>query len=318
MRHIPFLAAGLLMLAAAPAAAQSASGTPSGEQASATDLQAIAPAGDTTPCSERYRPVGLSDLDPARPAEETLRDTFDPRAAWGLGPNVDVLETDPGTDGPVIRVRPTATLPGGAGPDDPRLGGGFIAPVIGGGDRACLQYKVRFPYAFSWTEGGQLPGLYGGAPAVGAAGDGSEPATAPSGFTLRFAWREDGEGELAAYIANADLGNRYATTIGTETWSFRGGVWHTLEVESAMNTPGRPDGVARVWVDGELIFGETDVVYRQQEDIGLDGLLFSVFFENPEITRGPPDNAHVDFADVRVFQGGDQSADGSGQGQPAR
>lgn len=305
--QIPVLAA-VLTAAAAPALAQGASDYPVSEQMPVTNLQAIAPGSGVTPCSRRYQPVDLPALDAGKPVADAVRDAFDPRDAWGLDQNLALLPPEPGTEGAVLRVKAPGALLEESEPDRRRVGGGFIAPVLGGeGARsACLQYKVRFPDTFSFTDGGRLPGLYGGAPTTGAeSGD-------PSGFTMRFAWREDGDGELVEYIANGGADARYGLSVGPSRWSWRAGVWHTVELESIMNQPDRPDGIARVWIDGEPVIEQTDIAYRREKGAGADGLLFAVFFDNPDVERATPGEKYVDFADLRVFRGGDQTAKGGG------
>lgn len=39
------------------------------------------------------------------------------------------------------------------------------------------------------------------------------------------------------------------------------GAWHRWEIQMISNTPGRPDGIARLWLDGELISEHTDVLF---------------------------------------------------------
>lgn len=317
MQRLSFRAAlsALSAAVAAPAAAQSVTDYPVGEQNPVTNLEAIAPSSAVTPCSQRYEPVRLPVIEAFKPAQEALTKTFDPRDTWGLGQNIDVVPPEPGTESPIIRVRPAGALLEEAEPDRRRVGGGFIAPVFPAGTkRACLQYKVRFPDTFSWTDGGRLPGLYGGAPTMG-----KDVAPAePSGFTMRFAWREDGDGELVEYIANAGADARYGLSVGPSRWTYRAGVWHTLELETVMNTPGQPDGIARVWVNGEPVVEQSDILYRRDRDAAADGLVFSVFFDNPDVERAVPGDKYVDFADIRVFRGGDQTAQDGGGQQPAR
>ncbi|MEQ8659672.1 MAG: DNRLRE domain-containing protein, partial [Gammaproteobacteria bacterium] len=39
--------------------------------------------------------------------------------------------------------------------------------------------------------------------------------------------------------------------------------WYRIEIETAMNTPGAADGVIRGWVDGELSYEKTNMVFRE-------------------------------------------------------
>jgi hypothetical protein len=93
-----------------------------------------------------------------------------------------------------------------------------------------LRYYVRFHAAFDFVKGGKLPGLFGGTDhfSGGAIPDGT------NGFSVRYMWRTNGDGEAYAYLPTSDL---YGTEIGRGRWRFRPGEWHCLEQRVVLNAP---------------------------------------------------------------------------------
>lgn len=57
-----------------------------------------------------------------------------------------------------------------------------------------LRYYVRFSEGFDFVKGGKLPGLFGGAIPDGT-----------NGFSVRYMWRTNGDGEAYAHLPTSDL-----------------------------------------------------------------------------------------------------------------
>ncbi len=71
-------------------------------------------------------------------------------------------------------------------------------------------------------------------------------------------------------IVACDSGPDVVGTCGFDNvGDLENGVWHAIEMQVSMNTPGKDDGVLRGWVDGELAFEKTNMVWRK---IGHDNL----------------------------------------------
>ncbi|SHE29287.1 hypothetical protein SAMN02745148_00045 [Modicisalibacter ilicicola DSM 19980] len=248
------------------------------------------------PCSERYELVA----DPAPPpnprdGKEAVRMGYGTNDDWGTRENVEVLSPQQaGLNETALRVHyPKGTS---APSDNGEGGAGFYATIDGlaEAESACLQYKVRFERGFDFVKGGKLPGLYGG---VGPSG--GEEVTGDSGFSVRFMWREEGQGELYEYvIKDAD----YGKSVGRGRWTFPTGEWVTIENEIILNDPDQKNGIARVWIDGHPVLEQQDIVYRTHDRIYVDGLMFSTFFGgHGEEWRTPRDQI-ADFADFRFFR----------------
>nr|WP_298413542.1 hypothetical protein [uncultured Halomonas sp.] len=249
-----------------------------------------------TPCSARYELVA----DPAPPpnpkdGKDAVRAGYGTYDDWGTRENIEVLSPQQsGLSETALRVHYPA---GTSSPSDNGKGGaGFFATIDGLSEstRSCLQYKVRFEPGFDFVKGGKLPGLYGGA-----APSGGEEVTGDEGFSIRFMWREDGQGELYEYVVkDAD----YGKSVGRGSWTFPTGQWVTIEQEVILNDPGQKNGIARVWIDGAPVLEQQNIVYRTNDHVYADGLMFSTFFGgHGEEWRTPRDQV-ADFSDFRFYR----------------
>nr|WP_156889294.1 hypothetical protein [Halomonas sp. 1513] len=251
-------------------------------------------------CSARYSEVAhhRPDSDATTP-KQAVRRGFDTQRDWGTEHNVEVLAPgESGLDQPVLRVHyPAGTSsPGDDGNGRGQGGAGFYTQDAGlaDADRACLRYQVRFAEDFDFVRGGKLPGLYGGdGPSGGEAADGD------NGFSMRFMWREQGQGELYEYVVNQD--EDHGASVGRGLWHFPTDRWVTVEQEVVLNHPDRDDGVARVWIDGEPVLEQHGIVYRTSERVGIEGVMFSSFFGGHGEGWRTPRDQHADFGDFRLY-----------------
>lgn len=174
-------------------------------------------------------------------------------------------------------------------------GGGAQFLGIGPGppaDHLFLRYRVRFAPGFPFVKGGKLPGLYGGRRISGGRiPDGTD------GFSTRFMWRAGGAGEVYAYLPSSTT---WGTSLGRGSFQFEPGRWHCLEQEVALNTPGRSDGIIRVWLDGRPVFATSDLLFRTAPALRIEGIFFSTFFGGHDASWAPPADTHADFADFAL------------------
>ena len=172
----------------------------------------------------------------------------------------------------------------------PEGGGQFLATAgLPPANTLHLRYYVRFHTNFAFVKGGKLPGLFGGTNhfSGGAIPDGT------NGFSTRFMWRTDGDGEAYAYLPTSDL---YGTEIGRGRWRFQPGQWHCLEQRVVLNTPGLDNGRLAVWVDGRLLVDERALRFRTTETLQIRGIFFSTFFGGSDPTWSTPGDTFADFA----------------------
>ncbi|MDX1540346.1 MAG: hypothetical protein R3349_02970 [Geminicoccaceae bacterium] len=261
----------------------------------ATDREkAIDVSSSPAPCSLRYRLRARPTLEADQPPVEAIREAFDTTRHWGVEQNLELGRSGDTTREVKVRFPKGSINP--AHRHAPLGGAGFYSRMglSEGTDAACLVYRVRFSEGFDFARGGKLPGLHGGR-----APSGGEDVSGEDGFSVRFMWRADGQGELYEYIVNASTD--FGLSIGRGTWRFPTGRWLELQLEVVLNTPGRADGVARAWVDRHPVVDQTDVAYRTVDDIHISGLMFSTFFGGSDRSWASPKDQHIQFADFRTL-----------------
>jgi len=180
---------------------------------------------------------------------------------------------------------------GGVGPRE--TGGQWMAELPPR-DTWQLEYRVRFSADFDWVKGGKLPGLGGGTTPTGGRFD-------PDGFTARYMWRTGGR--LVVYLywagqgsADRETGRQYGVDLDCGLTMERGRAY-VLRQRVTLNTPGRPDGVLEVWVDGVAVLRRDDLLFRDQPDKQwqIDRFMFSTFHGGNDPTWAPAHDCTVQF-----------------------
>ncbi|AFZ42660.1 hypothetical protein PCC7418_0429 [Halothece sp. PCC 7418] len=159
-------------------------------------------------------------------------------------------------------------------------------------DALLLSYYVRFPNHFQFVKGGKLPGLFGGQ-----GNSGGEIPDGSDGFSTRYMWREQGKGEIYAYLPTSQ---NYGTSIGRGRWRFQRNQWYHLQQKIILNQPHQANGVIQVWVNGKEVIHQKDVIFRTTDELKIDGILFSTFFGGGDSSWATPEDTYADFADFSV------------------
>ncbi|MGK7870507.1 polysaccharide lyase [Falsiroseomonas sp. E2-1-a20] len=241
-----------------------------------------------SPCGPAYTRV--SHLDPVAALQG--RSPSWVRNVWGTA-NIRVLPAEAGA-GLILRIGyPRGSInPGNR--SAPVGGAGFLLPSGAGAQARCLYYRLRFEGSFDFVRGGKLPGLYGGE-----APRGCGPAERDRGFSARLMWREAGMGELYLYAPDRAL--RCGDSIGRGSWGFARGRWVALAQEVILNTPGREDGVVRVWADGRLVLEHQGLVLRRDATTLVEGVVFSTFFGGSDPSWAPGRDQQADFTGFQIW-----------------
>lgn len=224
---------------------------------------------------------------------------------WSLGVKfesgktglTEIVDDASGQFGKVLRVHYDAGVSDKGGAE-------FKGPVAGlPADSACFSYWVRFDSSFGWVKGGKLPGL-----CAGACFSGGNPSDGVTGWSMRYMWRSGGAGEGYGYITPPGQGD-FGTQLGLGSFTFTTGKWHHLEEQLVLNTPGRADGVLKVWLDRDSgtaapNYQSMSLTYRTASNaetrIGL--LFFSTFFGGSGADWAPPVATFADFAMFELFE----------------
>lgn len=179
-------------------------------------------------------------------------------------------------------------------PAAPEGGLGFQDKLpVGHGLAGCLSYEVWFEPDFQFAKGGKLPGLWGGRNVSGCT------HYTDRGFSTRFMWSREGLGFVYAYFADrqAKCGEAVGLRSPLGDMLIEPGRWHRLSQEVRLNTPGRADGLLRVWFDGALVVDRDDVQFRDRADVRIEGLMFSTFFGGSSRGNASPRRQMTKFRD---------------------
>lgn len=266
--------------------------------AKAEDIQAV----DAVACSQRYKAqleYGVPEGQAGQNAEAVI-------TGWGIEPRHWGLERVTVVNNKITQAPALAFFypKGSINPSNesaPKGGAGFYinGRIPKNLTAACLQYSVYFPEGFEFGKGGKLPGLYGGRNEKGESASGCRAGGGDFGFSTRYMWREEGAGSLYAYLpGKSETCGKY---IGKGSWHFTPGKWVQLEQEVVLNTPGKEDGIVRVWVDGRQVISLTDAVIREREDVAIDGVFFVSFFGGKEPEWASPRDQSAQFSGVKLF-----------------
>ena len=194
---------------------------------------------------------------------------------WGLTANARVVAETGVAKGHALEVALRGASPRDAN-SQTRSGMGFIwqPRQLAAAASACLSYSVWTPTDFKTGEGGALPGLSSDGentadtdqPAAAAApsADGTPPAAdAPlKPFSVRAQWRKDGGFALQQA---QNIGGKSVSQVDGPTLAFKPGQWTRIEQEAVLNTPGKSNGILRMWIDGKLTVERTNMGYRNSD-----------------------------------------------------
>jgi hypothetical protein len=89
---------------------------------------------------------------------------------------------------------------------------------------------------------------------------------------------------------------KFGTSLGRGSWSFARDRWQCIEQELVLNTPSKPDGVVRVWLDGEPVYANDRLFIRTVPTLQIEGIFFSTFFGGGDASWAPDLDTYADFA----------------------
>ncbi|KAK7691402.1 hypothetical protein QCA50_004801 [Cerrena zonata] len=156
-----------------------------------------------------------------------------------------------------------------------------------------FNYEVLFESEWEWRKGGKLPGIFGGAGDAAYTCTGGRQSDGKC-FNLRLMWRENGKGELYAYLPLTSSNTEhllsvpprsiqhpdYGFSVGRGAFTFVPGRWTTIAERIKLNTIGYEDGEIEVFIDGKSVILATGLILRDSTAIEsrVRGLHFQTFF----------------------------------------
>lgn len=153
---------------------------------------------------------------------------------------------------------------------------------------ARIRYFVKFPSGFDWRLGGKLPGL---SSADVSASGGNHATSGVTSFTARLMWQSGGR--ITPYLYMADNVSRFGTIYGVGLGSsvdVLSGSWVEIVEEVRLNDVGVSNGTCRISVNGVELCNRTDLIWRTNQSLKIDGVYFCLFFGGH--TYGYSDNTY--------------------------
>ena len=195
----------------------------------------------------------------------------------GVIDNARVVPVEGGPSPEALEVK-LRNLPRGDDPDAKLRNGiefRWSPPGIAGANSACLSYSVWLPDKFDFGGGGVLPGVFGGEPAA------PRQRALNDRLAVTFEWSAEGQPSLVAALDGGE--HLRMSGAGSPLPTNR---WIKIEQEIVLNDPGQPNGLVRLWVDGELIGTSDRVPLRLDDKALLTGVLVAIGYEREPASAG--------------------------------
>jgi hypothetical protein len=155
-----------------------------------------------------------------------------------------------------------------------------------GGEPEAAYFRYHLRLGARWdpmVDGGKMPGFAG---TYGQAGWGQRRVDGSNGWSARGAFfRHRGPVSSAervfgtyAYTAasNSELGDVWGWNLGP-TGRLQKQRWYAIEQFVQLNTPGKSNGILRVWIDGALAFSKEDVRFRDTAALKVESVWLNVY-----------------------------------------
>ena len=65
------------------------------------------------------------------------------------------------------------------------------------------------------------------------------------------------------------------------------GQWNTIKERLVLNSPGVPNGVLQVWVNGVQKINYSGIIFRVDQNVKADGFIISSFFGGSDSSWAP-------------------------------
>ncbi len=182
----------------------------------------------------------------------------------------------------------------------------FVGPITGAQwtiplkqkDEYYLQYRIKFEKGFDFVKGGKLPGLAGGT-----ANTGGNIPDGYDGWSARMMFWENGK--LSYYLYFPEQSGKFGekfflSTNAVDTLKITTDKWHTITQPVKMNTPGVANGIVQAWYDGEEAFLSDSVLFRHNENLKIDQILYNVFLGGDDLSWSSDKEEYIYFDDFKA------------------
>ena len=192
-----------------------------------------------------------------------------------------------------------------------RTGGFVFDKSFTGVDQATLEYRVKFADNFVFATGGKLPGLGGASTAKGnmPAGCTTNKSVNENAFSCRLMWRSNTKQTRDPYLILYDyLPNRKSKCGGSDelgNLKLKKGRWYKIRQYLKLNTPGKKNGIVRIYVDDKLLLEKENVVFRLngKSKVKINAVVMHVYRGGNRTDKWwqSKQNDHMFFDDFKVW-----------------
>ncbi len=250
---------------------------------------------NATPCSQRYPMAWKMDLRPSDKGRNAV-DVIKERHGSMTPKNLMYCDVCPGSQN-LNKAMTVDVAPGGEMALQRNIEPGIVpsssfnfANFPQGTDHICLSMEVFIPNDFVGNEAGHKLGygIWGGDQA---SGGGTSPVmqVKGQGFVVRNTWNGSDTSLYSYHLNRGGSGrwaNQNAPKCDSNTCCIYGdssqagkvtkGRWVRIEEEVVLNTIDKPDGYARLWVDGKQVGEITNMlIYEKTAKMKIKGLLIN-------------------------------------------
>lgn len=166
-------------------------------------------------------------------------------------------------------------------------------------EEIIFQYAIRLADSWAPERGGKLPGIGG---TYGRAGWGGRPVHGDDGWSARglFQGMKDGVTPIGYYAYHMDMRGKYGSNWTWDQNGFKGlanNRWYVIKQYIKLNDPGEANGIARAWVDGTLVFENTDARFRNVDDLKIENIWINLYHGG---SWTAPTEQHIYIDDVVI------------------
>ncbi len=83
-------------------------------------------------------------------------------------------------------------------------------------------------------------------------------------------------------------------------FQFQTNTTYNIAQEIILNTPGKENGVLRVYVDEVMVYENPNIIFRKSKDISADKVIFSTFFGGGDDSWATPVGTSISFSDFEL------------------
>lgn len=165
-------------------------------------------------------------------------------------------------------------------------------------DAYTLSYDIYFEPGFEWVRGGKLPGLGPQNPLTGC------QASEPDRWSMRVMWSTEGRIRLYGY-GQSDAGICGETMAADDAVRLTTGRYHALSLYVRLNDPDKSNGLAELYLDGELVVRRDQLRLRARNDASTDisRFMFATFHGGSHPSWAPSVPVQARFDNFSILSG---------------